>query len=54
MNTLTKNIFKLNFNKRLINIIVKNKYRRDSQPGLSRYNWDQISYQQKPFEVNKY
>jgi hypothetical protein len=32
-------------------LILKNKYRRDTQPGLTRYNWDQLSYEHKPFEV---
>lgn len=32
--------------------VLRNKYRRDTQPGLTRYNWDQLAYNQAPYEVN--
>ena len=32
--------------------ILKTKYRRDIQPGLTRYEWNQVSYDQQPYEVN--
>ena len=56
MNSLKKNYKNYLFssftkNYRIYSFIVKNKYRRDSQPGLTRYNWDQMSYNKESYEV---
>jgi hypothetical protein len=38
-------------NNRIYSIIIKNKYRRDIQPGYTRYNWDSMTYDKAPYEV---
>jgi hypothetical protein len=53
MNTLTKQFIKGNFKRvnRFYQIISKNKFKRDIQQGLTRYNFDSMNYEQLPYEV---
>lgn len=47
-------VLKQNFTKfktPLLSIVKKGKFRRLTQPGLTRYNWDQQEYNKYPFEV---
>jgi hypothetical protein len=58
MNTLTNLNFKRSFSivkkfKPFYQLSLKAKFRRDIQPGLTRYNWDQLDYDKQPAEVNK-
>jgi hypothetical protein len=50
MNTL-KLIFKQTKTKPFYNIILRHKYRRDPQPGYTRYNYDELTYDEAPYEV---
>ncbi len=40
---LTRNTFRRNNG--FYSFISKNKYRRDIQPGYTRYNWDSLNYE---------
>ncbi len=52
LKALTRNtITSIKGNKRLYTIISKNKYRRDIQPGYTRYNWDSMTYEKASYEV---
>lgn len=47
--SLFKNVIKRNT---FYQFTLRNKYRRDSQPGLTRYNYDSLNYEQMPYEVS--
>jgi hypothetical protein len=55
LKSFTKNtINSLKRNNKIYSIVTKNKYRRDIQPGYTRYNWDSMTYDKAPYEVLSY
>ena len=50
---LKKNLFTKYSSNSFYKLITKNKFRRDIQPGLTRYNWDSLTNDKQPAQVNK-
>jgi hypothetical protein len=50
MNTLNKIIFR-NKSLRFLKLSVRGKFRKVTQPGLTRYNWDDQQYAKAEYEV---
>jgi hypothetical protein len=53
MNVLRKQILKSSNKYSLYSVLVKGKFRRSFQPGLSRYNTDEYDHQNGSMNVRK-